>query len=71
MGMCMAQAATITRTYLIIGCMDRLLWRVLARPSLYSYVLSRGSLRAFAYSAASLDSEIGSRASVPAVDAQL
>src|SRR4029453_12136286 len=35
------------------GCTDRLLSRVLARPSLYPYVLSRGSLRAFAYSARS------------------
>ena|SRR5437867_4040963 len=38
----------------------RLLCRVLARPSLYGYVLSRGSLLAFAYSGCSPHFEIGS-----------
>src|SRR6185437_5802920 len=38
----------------------RLLCRFLARPSPYFYVLSRGSLRAFAYSARSPDFEIRS-----------
>src|SRR5439155_15192812 len=43
-----------------IGCAARLLCRVLARPSLYLYVLSRGSLRAFAYSGCSPHFEIPS-----------
>src|SRR5437762_5318930 len=46
--------------YLKIGCAARLLCRFLARPSLYVHVLSRDSLRAFAYSSCSPHFEIGS-----------
>src|SRR5206468_2507783 len=48
------------RTYRKIGCAARLLCRFPARPSLYLHVLSRGSLRAFAYSGCSPHFEIGS-----------
>src|SRR5206468_7745337 len=51
-------SATI-RTYRKIGCAARLLCRVLARRSLDLYVLSRGSLRAFAYSGCSPHFEVG------------
>src|SRR5439155_21736542 len=49
------------RTYLKIACAARLLCRVLARRSLYVRVLSRGSLRAFAYSGCSAHFEIRSQ----------
>src|SRR5205823_13496765 len=51
-----------SRTYLKIGCAARLLCRVLARPSLYVHVLSRASLRAFAYSGCSPHFATGSGA---------
>src|SRR5213079_561330 len=54
------QRAEGGRTYLKIGYAARLLCRFLARPSLYVCVLSRDSLRAFAYSACSPHFEIGS-----------
>src|SRR4051794_11714119 len=53
-----------------ISCAGRLLCRFLARPSLYFYVLSRASLRAFAYSACSPNFE-GLPNEGPAVIAQL
>src|SRR5205814_8070855 len=48
------------RTYLKISYAARLLCRFLARPSMYVLVLSRDSLRAFAYSACSPHFEISS-----------
>ena len=57
---CGSRDAVDSRTYLKIGCAARLLCRFLARPSLYVHVLSRDSLRAFAYSRCSPHFEIGS-----------
>src|SRR5438046_4051679 len=60
-----------SRTYLKIGCAARLLCRFLARPSLYVHVLSRDSLRAFAYSGCSPHFEISSRSRRSLMDARI
>jgi len=57
-----ARRLRLMGTHFIMGCTTRWLCRVLARPSLYRYVLSRDSLRAFAPSGRSPVSEMRPRA---------